>query len=113
MGGPENNGMTNTMLVDSVTLALCLVRYQKEAEADLYAWPEVWRPSDAPMAISTPRPDALFIICMTLVSLPGMILAEYSSRSVGLSLRRGDACRDAKFKADLGSACTQAGLRGL
>ncbi len=58
------------------------------------------------MAISTPKADTLFIMDMTLVSLPGMILAEYSSRSVGESLSRGDASLDARHKAALGSACS-------
>lgn len=57
------------------------------------------------MAISTPKAEALFIMDITLVSFPGMILAEYSSRSVGESLSNGEASREAKHSAALGSAC--------
>ena len=59
------------------------------------------------MAISTPRADTLFIMDITLVSLPGMILAEYSSRSVGASFSRGEASLDARHSAALGSAYKQ------
>ena len=57
------------------------------------------------MAMSTPRADTLFIMDMTLVSFPGMILAEYSSKSVEDSFKIGEASLEARHSAALGSAC--------
>jgi hypothetical protein len=57
------------------------------------------------MAISGPILAMLFIMATTRVSLPGMILALYSSRSLGVSRSRLDASFAASESAARGSAC--------
>ncbi len=73
--------------------------------AHRYACPDVCRFSPRAMAISGPILAMLFIMATTRVSLPGMILALYSSRSLGVSRSRLDASFAASESAARGSAC--------
>mmetsp|Transcript_16171 Transcript_16171/g.41129 ORF Transcript_16171/g.41129 Transcript_16171/m.41129 type:complete len:246 (+) Transcript_16171:451-1188(+) len=80
-----------------------LISFSTSSSSSRYAWPEVCSSSPRPMAILGPRCAMLFIIFITRVSLPGITLALYTSRSESFSFRLWLRSTDAMLSADLGS----------